>query len=92
MRKVPIPVDCEYCNNPASVVPVARRFLALSRVVACTDGAIILESAELDGYYTDLEVAKPYHARGMLREKGDKRCILHLRRLTSNAWNNRPPR
>jgi hypothetical protein len=51
----------EWYRSAGSVVP--------SRVVAGTDGAIIFEW-QGEGYYADLEIPKPDHARGMLKMGG----------------------
>jgi hypothetical protein len=42
---------------------------APSRVVAGTDGAVIIEW-QAEGYYADLEIVEPNHAKGMLRLQG----------------------
>jgi hypothetical protein len=40
-----------------------------TRVVAATDGGVIIEWQH-DDFYADVEITKPYHARWMLRVKG----------------------
>jgi hypothetical protein len=58
----------------ASAVKIAEWYrasntIAPSRVVAGTDGAIIIEW-QAEGFYADLEIIKPYYAKGMVRMKG----------------------
>jgi len=44
---------------------------APSRIVAGTDGAIMIEW-QTEGSYADVEIAEPYHAKIMLRMKGQQ--------------------
>jgi hypothetical protein len=58
----------------ASAVKIAELYRASgspapSRVVAGTDGAVVIEW-QADGSYTDLEIIRPYYAKGMTRVKG----------------------